>query len=218
MALLQISEPGESPDPHPRRHAVGIDLGTTHSLVAAVRNGVAECLPDAEGRVILPSAVRYLSGGTAPVGHGPWPGRSSDPKNTIVSVKRLMGRGLDDIAAAAAAATTSSRRARAWSGCARAAGVKSPVEVSARSCDLAPARRGHLRRRARRRRHHRAGLLRRRAAPGDQGRGRARRSQRAAPAQRADGGGARLRPRQGSEGLSPSTISAAAPSTSRSCA
>ena len=59
MALLQISEPGESPDPHGRRHVVGIDLGTTHSLVAAVRNGVAECLPDAEGRVILPSAVRY---------------------------------------------------------------------------------------------------------------------------------------------------------------
>ena len=60
MALLQISEPGASPDPHQRRIAVGIDLGTTHSLVAAVRNGVAECLPDAEGRAILPSAVRYL--------------------------------------------------------------------------------------------------------------------------------------------------------------
>ena len=56
MALLQISEPGESPDPHRRRHVVGIDLGTTHSLVAAVRNGVAECLPDAAGRAILPSA------------------------------------------------------------------------------------------------------------------------------------------------------------------
>jgi len=60
MALLQISEPGDSPDPHQRRIAVGIDLGTTHSLVAAVRNGVAECLPDAAGHVILPSAVRYL--------------------------------------------------------------------------------------------------------------------------------------------------------------
>jgi molecular chaperone HscA len=56
MALLQISEPGGTPDPHQRRIAVGIDLGTTHSLVAAVRNGVAECLPDAQGRVILPSA------------------------------------------------------------------------------------------------------------------------------------------------------------------
>ena len=60
MALLQISEPGQSPNPHERRIAVGIDLGTTHSLVAAVRNGAAECLPDAEGRVILPSVVRYL--------------------------------------------------------------------------------------------------------------------------------------------------------------
>ena len=62
MALLQISEPGQTPDPHQRRIAVGIDLGTTHSLVAAVRNGVAECLPDATGEVILPSAVRYLEG------------------------------------------------------------------------------------------------------------------------------------------------------------
>ena len=63
MALLQISEPGGAPDPHQRRIAVGIDLGTTHSLVAAVRHGVAECLPDATGRVILPSAVRYLPDG-----------------------------------------------------------------------------------------------------------------------------------------------------------
>ena len=68
MALLQISEPGESPDPHARRHAVGIDLGTTHSLVAAVRSGVAECLPDRDGEVILPSAVRYLADGTTRVG------------------------------------------------------------------------------------------------------------------------------------------------------
>ena len=66
MALLQISEPGQSPDPHQRRIAVGIDLGTTHSLVAAVRHGVAECLPDAQGRVILPSVVRYLDGRPAP--------------------------------------------------------------------------------------------------------------------------------------------------------
>ena len=68
MALLQISEPGQSPDPHQRRIAVGIDLGTTHSLVAAVRNGVAECLPDSEGRVLLPSVVRYLGqGGSRPI-------------------------------------------------------------------------------------------------------------------------------------------------------
>ena len=63
MALLQISEPGQAPDPHQRRIAGGIDLGTTHSLVAAVRHGVAECLPDDDGRVILPSAVRYLGDG-----------------------------------------------------------------------------------------------------------------------------------------------------------
>ena len=66
MALLQISEPGQSPDPHQRRIAVGIDLGTTHSLVAAVRHGVAECLPDAQGRVLLPSVVRYLGDGRPP--------------------------------------------------------------------------------------------------------------------------------------------------------
>ena len=58
MALLQISEPGQTPDPHSRRIAVGIDLGTTHSLVASVRHGLPECLPDDQGRVILPSAVR----------------------------------------------------------------------------------------------------------------------------------------------------------------
>src|SRR5687767_7970951 len=100
MALLQISEPGASPDPHQRRHAVGIDLGTTHSLVAAVRSGVAECLPDAEGEVILPSAVRYLEGGQAVVGARALEAAASDPHNTIVSVKRLMGRGLADVARA----------------------------------------------------------------------------------------------------------------------
>ena len=68
MALLQIAEPGQSPQPHQRRLAVGIDLGTTHSLVAAVRHGVAECLPDAQGRVLLPSAVRYLPGGRRAIG------------------------------------------------------------------------------------------------------------------------------------------------------
>src|SRR3954462_13672771 len=70
MALLQISEPGHSPDPHQRRIAVGIDLGTTHSLVAAVRSGAAECLPDGEGRVILPSVVRYLENGGGGRGAG----------------------------------------------------------------------------------------------------------------------------------------------------
>jgi molecular chaperone HscA len=97
MALLQISEPGQSPDPHKRRIAVGIDLGTTHSLVAAVRNGVAECLPDGEGRVILPSVVRYLEGSGRQIGHDAQAAQAEDPENTIASVKRFMGRGLADI-------------------------------------------------------------------------------------------------------------------------
>jgi len=98
MALLQISEPGQSPDPHQRRIAVGIDLGTTHSLVAAVRHGVAECLPDGEGRVILPSVVRYLPGQGRQIGHDAQLNAAQDPANTIASVKRFMGRGLKDIA------------------------------------------------------------------------------------------------------------------------
>ena len=97
MALLQISEPGASLDPHRRRHVVGIDLGTTHSLVAAVRNGVAECLPDADGRVILPSAVRYRADGRTEIGQRALDQAVADPANTIVSVKRLMGRGRADV-------------------------------------------------------------------------------------------------------------------------
>ena len=97
MALLQISEPGQAPDPHQRRIAIGIDLGTTHSLVASVRNGVAECLPDELGHVILPSAVRYLANGGRQIGVEAFNAQSQDPQNTIVSVKRLMGRGLHDI-------------------------------------------------------------------------------------------------------------------------
>ncbi len=98
MALLQISEPGQAPDPHQRRVAVGIDLGTTHSLVAAVRHGVADCLPDASGRAILPSAVRYLEGGRRQIGAEALAAQADDPLNTIVSVKRLMGRSLADVA------------------------------------------------------------------------------------------------------------------------
>ena len=98
MALLQISEPGQSPNPHERRIAVGIDLGTTHSLVAAVRSGVAECLPDDAGQVILPSAVRYLDEGRRQIGAEALAAQASDPENTIVSVKRFMGRALADIA------------------------------------------------------------------------------------------------------------------------
>jgi molecular chaperone HscA len=97
MALLQISEPGESPDPHQRRIAVGIDLGTTHSLVAAHRHGQVECLPDEQGRVILPSAVRYLQGGRRQIGHDALQAQADDPENTVVSVKRFMGRTLRDV-------------------------------------------------------------------------------------------------------------------------
>ena len=97
MALLQISEPGQTPDPHQRRIAVGIDLGTTHSLVAAVRHGVAECLPDEQGRVLLPSVVRYLAGGGRQIGHDALIDAVADAENTIASAKRLMGRRLGDI-------------------------------------------------------------------------------------------------------------------------
>ena len=97
MALLQISEPGLTPDPHQRRIAVGIDLGTTHSLVASVRNGVSECLPDAEGRVLLPSVVRYLDAERRQTGFEALAAQVEDPCNTISSAKRLMGRGLEDI-------------------------------------------------------------------------------------------------------------------------
>ena len=97
MALLQISEPGQAPDPHQRRIAVGIDLGTTHSLVAAVRHGIAECLPDDEGRVILPSAVRYLEGGGRQIGHAALESQGEDAENTVVSAKRFMGRTLADV-------------------------------------------------------------------------------------------------------------------------
>jgi molecular chaperone HscA len=96
MALLQISEPGQSLDLHQRRVAVGIDLGTTHSLVAAVRHGVAECLPDTQGQVILPSVVRYLDpaqgGAGRQIGFDALAAQVADPANTISSVKRLMGR------------------------------------------------------------------------------------------------------------------------------
>jgi molecular chaperone HscA len=97
MALLQISEPGQAPDPHQRRLAVGIDLGTTHSLVAAVRHGVAECLPDEQGRVLLPSAVRYLEGQKRQIGFEARAAQAHDPENTLVSVKRFMGRQLADV-------------------------------------------------------------------------------------------------------------------------
>ena len=96
MALLQIAEPGQSPKPHQRRLAVGIDLGTTNSLVAALRSGVTAPLADAAGEVILSSAVRYHAD-RVEVGRAAKQAASSDPLNTILSVKRLMGRGVGDV-------------------------------------------------------------------------------------------------------------------------
>ena len=97
MALLQISEPGKATAPHQHRLAAGIDLGTTNSLVASVRSGRADTLPDAEGRHLLPSVVHYLADGSHEVGYAARAQAAVDPLNTIVSVKRFMGRGIDDV-------------------------------------------------------------------------------------------------------------------------
>ena len=97
MALLQISEPGMSAAPHQHRLAVGIDLGTTNSLVATVRSGSAVCLPDSDGRATLPSVVRYLDG-EVEVGKNALSAQKTDPLNTVSSAKRLIGRTLTDLA------------------------------------------------------------------------------------------------------------------------
>ena len=136
MALLQISEPGQSPDPHQRRVAVGIDLGTTHSLVASVRHGVAECLPDEQGRVVLPSVVRYLppgGGSGRQIGADALAAQGTDPLNTIASVKRLMGRSLADLQAQGVAARLPYTvvDGQGMAAVRTVAGDKSPVEVSA---------------------------------------------------------------------------------------
>src|SRR5512137_2349330 len=129
MALLQISEPGESPAPHERRLAVGIDLGTTNSLVATVRNGIPVVLPDENGHPLLPSIVHYGERGVA-VGLAAQAQQAIDPQNTIVSVKRLMGRGLADLADA----RRFPYRFIDEPGMVKLgtrAGIKTPVEVSA---------------------------------------------------------------------------------------
>jgi molecular chaperone HscA len=97
VALLQISEPGQSPQPHQRKHAVGIDLGTTNSLVAAVRSGMPETLADEQGRHLLPSVVHYIKEGVSCIGDEAAEHNISDPLNTLSSVKRLMGRGIADV-------------------------------------------------------------------------------------------------------------------------
>jgi molecular chaperone HscA len=130
MALLQISEPGQSVNPHQRRIAVGIDLGTTHSLVACVRHGVAECLPDERGRVILPSVVRYLEGGARQIGFDAQAAQASDPQNTIASVKRFMGRSVADVVGHSKLPYRFVANA-GMLGLQTVQGEKSPVEVSA---------------------------------------------------------------------------------------
>jgi len=130
MALFQISEPGESPEPHQRKLAVGIDLGTTNSLVATVRGGGATVLPDEQGRPLLPSVVRYLPGGKTAVGYPAQAKQAEDPKNTISSVKRYMGRGLKDVAHAENAPYDFAD-APGMVQLRTVAGTKSPVEVSA---------------------------------------------------------------------------------------
>ncbi len=130
MALLQLSEPGESAAPHEHRLAVGIDLGTTNSLVATVRSGMSVVLHDDQGRPLLPSIVRYAADGTREVGYEAQVHQSLDPRNTIVSVKRFMGRGLKDIAHI----ETLPYDFIEGEGMVKlktAQGVKSPVEVSA---------------------------------------------------------------------------------------
>jgi molecular chaperone HscA len=130
MALLQISEPGQSPAPHEHRLAVGIDLGTTNSLVATVRNGIAVVLNDRDGRPLLPSIVRYLPDGRTAVGADAEAAQARDPRNTIVSVKRFMGRGLKDVTYV----ENSPYHFVDSPGMVQirtVAGVKSPVEVSA---------------------------------------------------------------------------------------
>jgi molecular chaperone HscA len=109
---------------------VGIDLGTTHSLVAAVRHGVAECLPDNEGRVILPSVVRYMAGGGRDIGYPAQAVLASDPENTIASAKRFMGRSLVDVVGADKLPYRFADHA-GMLGVLTVAGEKSPVEVSA---------------------------------------------------------------------------------------
>jgi molecular chaperone HscA len=129
MALFQIAEPDEPAPKREAKRAIGIDLGTTNSLVATVRNGIPVVLPDAEGRPLVPSIVRYAPEGVE-VGYAAMAHQSQDPQNTIVSVKRFMGRGLADLA--------DDRRfpyrfveAPGMVQIGTRHGVKSPVEVSA---------------------------------------------------------------------------------------
>lgn len=132
MALLQISEPGLSPAPHQHKLAVGIDLGTTNSLVATVRSGMSTVLHDEHGHALLPSVVRYLENAVI-VGHDAQAAQSQDPVNTIVSVKRFMGRALHDITDRAHIPYhfVENDSSQGMLELKTRAGLKSPIEISA---------------------------------------------------------------------------------------
>jgi molecular chaperone HscA len=143
MALLQISEPGQSAAPHQHKLAVGIDLGTTNSLVAAVRSGMSTVLQNSQGHSLLPSVVRYTPEGTVVVGHDAMAQQSKDPVNTIASVKRFMGRSLKDITDKAhipyrfvETETNGNKLLQLQT----RAGLKTPVEISAEILKILKAR------------------------------------------------------------------------------
>ena len=131
MALMQIAEPGQSQAPHERRLAIGIDLGTTHSLVATVRSAIPETIPDLEGRVLLPSVVHYAADGRVEVGYAARAAAVEDPHNTIASVKRFMGRGAADVGRLAGHLPFEIVPGEGMVRIRTVAGDKSPVEVSA---------------------------------------------------------------------------------------
>jgi molecular chaperone HscA len=130
MALLQIAEPGQSAAPHQHKLAAGIDLGTTNSLIATVQSAVARALPDEDGALLLPSVVRYLPGNGLVVGREAQQAQAEDPQNTIVSVKRFMGRTLADLKEAPGLPYRFTD-APGMVGIATVAGERSPVQVSA---------------------------------------------------------------------------------------
>jgi molecular chaperone HscA len=130
MALLQIAEPGRAAAPHQHRLAVGIDLGTTNSLVATVRSAVPVVLEDEEGRTLVPSVVHYGESGAIAVGHAARVFAAADPRNTIASAKRLIGRAIEDVAAAALPYAVEAISETAV-GIRTRHGIASPVDVGA---------------------------------------------------------------------------------------
>ena len=129
MALMQIAEPGQSAAPHQHRLAAGIDLGTTNSLIATVQSAVPRALPDENGALLLPSVVRYLTGGGIELGHEAQASQADDPQNTIASVKRFMGRSLADLKEAAGLPYRFTD-SPGMVGISTVAGERSPVQVS----------------------------------------------------------------------------------------